>query len=388
MTGQLRIERPAIEVLASIRKAMNAGKAVVHSPDYVTADYSGPCVDPSTVVHEGVGHYSLGADAVPERVPRRILSMKVRCRKCAECLKERRMSWTRRAVREWRQSPRTWFVSLTMRPEEHFKLRLEVDRELELSGRCFDALPEREALAELLKVYGHRMDKFLMRVRKGLRTRGWRSSKVRYLWVPEPHKSGAIHFHMLLHEVAECAPIVKERIETAWGHGFAHARLVKSEEAARYVTKYLGKHHFEGRIRASKKYGQVEDDAETLLAALRFPGVEGGVPPRPYQPSAEAFAEMVAELGIIPGEATEEDGQAIEVEAGDELSPCASGLHIGVSCDCAPVVAGPAQDPFGTERGDAFTAYGVPRRKWALRGWREPGQFPPGRPPKVRAGSG
>lgn len=372
MAGYVRLHRPAADVKATTIAALQAGKGRLHAPDYATAEYSGWCEAALVVDQLGYGHMRLGPDGQTVWEGGRTLSLKVRCRKCEGCRKERRMMWTARAAREWRQSTRTWFVTLTFRPEEHYALQCKVRLEAADQGEDMDAMSPRDRLERYLVAYRDEMDHYLMRLRKGLAGRGWKLTRFRYLWVPEPHKSGAIHIHALLHEVSEDMPLRKERIEQAWGHGFVQAKLVKSEEAARYVTKYLGKHHFEGRIRASLKYGKLEPNAEAMLARGAFPGNVQEAPRRPYAPTDARVrsAELRDELGLVPGE---EEVQ--ELVAGESFDVCPAGLHIGVPCSCN--FAGEDSDPWGTERGDVLTAAGVPRRKYALRGWHEPARRGP-----------
>jgi len=381
----MRIHRPAADVKAATIAALQMGKGVLHAPDYATADYSGWCKAALVVDQAGYGHYRIGSDGKKVREPARTLSMLVRCRKCEGCQKERRMMWTARAAREWRQSTRTWFVTLTLRPEDHYRLQTQVRADGAAEGIDVDALPPKDRLERFLKAYRKKMDDYLMRLRKGLATRGWDTLSFRYLWVPEPHKSGAIHFHMLLHEVSLDMPLPKARIEAAWPHGFIKAKLVKSEEAARYVTKYLGKHHFEGRIRASKMYGKAEQDEAARTQQEAFAGVLQGVPQKPYDDgdAATKWNRLRAELGMIPG-----GDEADELKPGDDLEACPTGLHFGTACNCKlPGVN--SEDPWGTEAESVLTPFGVPDRKWPLRGWKQtnPGRGAPGMPRRRSSGS-
>lgn len=382
MAGVLRIHRPAADVRATTVAALAMGKGVLHAPNYATADYSGWCDRDLVVEQMGYGHKRIGRGGVAAWESARILSTKVRCRKCEGCRKERRCMWTQRAAKEWRQSTRTWFVTLTLRPEDHYKLQTKVRQRVAAAGGNLDAMQPRERLEEMLKDYRREMDLYLMRLRKGLRERGWGLLRFRYLWVPEPHKSGAIHFHMLLHEVSSDMAIRKERIEGSWGRGFVSAKLVKSEDAARYVTKYLGKHHFEGRIRASKHYGEETDRADVQHVDVAS---EVQANRRPPHPLAEAEARQLAQdyldLGMVPGQ-----DEAEELRPGEEIGVCPTGAHFGVTCSCQ-VNASDQADPFGTESGDTLTPEGVPRRKWPLRGWHAPSHTRPSRR-KTAAGEG
>lgn len=365
MAGYMRIERPASDVKASTIAALQSGKGKLLTPTYATVDYSGWCQAALVLDQAGFGHFRMGPKGVPVWESKRTLSMLVRCRKCAGCLKERRMMWTARAVKEWKNSTRTWFVTLTLRPDEHYKLQTGVRIAARKDGVDYDTLEPRDRLSRVLVAYRRVMDLYLMRLRSGASSKGWDVAQFRYLWVPEPHKSGAIHFHMLLHEVSEDMPLVKRRIEGLWDLGFTKVKQVTSEREARYVTKYLGKHHFEGRVRASKKYGKVELEPAEQLRRAAFPGHVQGVPRKPYEgDDAQAeLAEWRFELGRIPGE-PEDD----EVRPGEDLGAYEKRLY---EAGGAPTDLGLPDDPYGTESGDVLNRHGVPDRKWALKGWNE-----------------
>jgi len=361
--------------------AMLAGNGIIPDPSdttYAMADYSGRCEQPIVIDRIGVGHALLDkpvhTDAdTPEAFVYergRTLSMQVRCRKCGACMRERRRMWTERAAREWRQSTRTWFITLTLRPEEHYLLQTRVRVRLQEAGVDFDRMEPRDRLAEVLKDYRHRMSQYVNRLRVGLRLKGWKTVSFRYLWVPEPHKSGAIHFHMLLHEVSEDQQVVAARIKAAWPFGFTTCKLVESENAARYVTKYLGKHHFEGRLNASLHYGERELEPAVQLAAAPFPGHVGGRPDQ-VLPTPEQERQAQLEMGAIPGQPDEDEEDVSEVHEGDDLGVCPTGQHLGVQCNCQ-VTADAGGDPWGTERPEAHDPRGMAKRKWQLRGWHQP----------------
>lgn len=364
MPGNLRIHRPAADVRATTMALLAMGKGEIIAPNYARAKISGWCEAAVIVDHMGYGHTRIGPGAKPVREPARTLSTAVRCRKCDGCRKERRMMWTERAAREWRQSTRTWFVTLTMRPEEHYKLQCRVAARVAEAGGDLNALPAKERFKEVLKDYKDVMRLYVNRLRKGVRAMGWDTLSFRYLWVPEPHKSGAIHFHMLLHEVSLDQPITKARIEGLWRHGFTSAKLVKSADAARYVTKYLGKNHLDGRLNVSTGYGERELEPEELLRMPMMPANPQEVP-APVLPQQHLEAELFAELGPIPGAP-----EPPEVEEGEDLESCPTGLHAGMKCDCHQQLA-QEPDPFGLEQ-TMLTSHGVPKRRWKLRGWHEP----------------
>jgi len=82
---------------------------------------------------------------------------------------------------------------------------------------------------------------------RGVR-RGLGGDPFPYLWVPELHKSGhGFHVHFAVGQF-----IRRGLIESAWGRGFVHIKLIgdlpvgstsreESRIAARYLSKYLGK---------------------------------------------------------------------------------------------------------------------------------------------------
>lgn len=173
------------------------------------------------------------------------VELHTRCRKCANCRRQRALLWRSRAEWETTLAPRTWFGTLTVRPEEHYRAQCAVTAYLEaraiptgeVSGdRLFQLVAQREATEITL---------MLKRLRKA-------GIEFRYLVVTEAHKSGYPHFHMLLHEVRE--PVRYRALEKAWPLGFSKWRLVADLKEARYLSKYLSK-DARSRVRASLAYG-------------------------------------------------------------------------------------------------------------------------------------
>jgi hypothetical protein len=86
---------------------------------------------------------------------------------------------------------------------------------------------------------------------------GKKEGKLRYLMLPERHKSGAWHYHGLIHHEGKVA---YRDIGKAWQDGFWTAKVVQGTglKAARYVTKYATKDLLEEddrkrcRVRASR----------------------------------------------------------------------------------------------------------------------------------------
>lgn len=162
----------------------------------------------------------------------RYLDMWTPCRKCEECLKNRRKYWASRARQEINRSTRTWFGTLTINPHWRFVLSAR-------SGKKDFHHSYREV--------GKEVTKYFKRLRKA-------GHKFRYLLVMEAHKDGYPHVHLFVHEGS--TPIPKRELQSQWKLGFTDFKLVDKidNNAARYVTKYLAK-DARSRIRGSQKYG-------------------------------------------------------------------------------------------------------------------------------------
>lgn len=221
--------------------------------------------DPASSVDyaEGWGH--MGGFKPPKSCSAYI---SVRCRKCDACLNHRRRVWTARAVAEVDQAPRSWFVTLTFKPERRFVLE------------CFGDQLARKRRAERLTDMGT-LDRFTAiskpaarEVTKWLkRLRKVSGAKLRYLLVSEAHADGFPHYHLLIHEVS--GTVTKRQIEQAWQrNGFSHCRLVDrgDSKATYYVCKYLNK-SAQTRVRASLRYGQIHKDV--LSEAIRLTAKAG-----------------------------------------------------------------------------------------------------------------
>lgn len=197
-----------------------------------------------------------------------------RCRKCPACLRQRQREWTARAVSETRSAARTWFGTMTLAPEFHFRAKLAACRHLAKNGLDFEALPDHEQFAERHKVISKEITKFVKRLRKSS------GSPLRYLIVAEAHQSGLPHYHMLLHERDQSKPIPKREVEGQWRIGFSKWRLVppspEEKGPAFYVCKYLAKSS-EARVRASVRYGSVLTNIELVgNPPILKPGGFGG----------------------------------------------------------------------------------------------------------------
>lgn len=218
--------------LAVTKRLIVEGQAFVSKPGVVTRPLSGDCERP------------IGFTEVAGRSARLHVDTDVRCRKCGSCLRWKRRVWSARAAYEIGATPRTWMVSLTATPTEHYKMLC----------RTYDhpgvVAPSRHTTGEeaLWKARADEFGKLVTLWLKRVRARGARLS---YLLVTEAHKSGLPHVHLLVHDLGGTS---YRRLTETWPHGFAHAKLVEGPDAARYVTKYLVKSML-ARVRASQHYG-------------------------------------------------------------------------------------------------------------------------------------
>lgn len=169
-------------------------------------------------------------------------------------MKQRRREWSARIANElkWHAAlgKRTWFVTLTWRPESRFRVLSEARKEARRRGVDYDALPQPKQFVFLAGACGEAVTKYLKRVRRTTEA----TTAFRYVAVVEAHKEAEIwpHFHLLMHETA--AQFTERKLKGEWKEGFFHARLA-DEKAAWYVAKYLSKEAL-CRIRASAKYGK------------------------------------------------------------------------------------------------------------------------------------
>jgi len=167
----------------------------------------------------------------------------VRCRRCPGCLRARQYLWQLRAEAEWLIAPRTVLFTGTFR------------------NQTWDIEVCKDATTKWLKRCRHHLKK--------------RDHSVRYLVIPERHKSGAWHIHSLLHS-EEDVPMTLYR--ECWNEGFTTAS-VGDIRSAGYVTKYVskdltdGNEHIVPRIRASRNptYGAwvMERDADKVKEMMQ-----------------------------------------------------------------------------------------------------------------------
>lgn len=187
------------------------------------------------------------------------LTMFVRCRKCEACLEQRRRLWTARALAEVKHSVRTWFLTWTLSPEFHYEMQCRASCRLLRACADFNSLSSDRQFAERHREIGAELTLYLKRVRKES------GARLRYLIVAEAHASGLPHYHGLIHEI-DNEGVKYRTLCNQWPLGFSMAKLLRTEEAASYVCKYLSK-ACKARVRASLHYGQTELD--DLIIAKR-----------------------------------------------------------------------------------------------------------------------
>ena len=178
------------------------------------------------------------------------LDMEVPCRKCSPCLKRRAAAWAYRASAEIDVAPRTWFGTMTLSPESAFLLDCRASKRLAARGVAFAKLSASEQFRERANEGGAEITKWLKRIRKES------GAKLRYCLVVEAHKSGAPHWHILVHESHPNDVVRHRTLSAQWSLGFSNFKLLDgSRRAAWYVCKYLSKQAM-ARVRASQAYGK------------------------------------------------------------------------------------------------------------------------------------
>lgn len=166
---------------------------------------------------------------------RLFLDLHVKCRRCDVCRRKNSQRYAAKARAEIAEAQRTWMVSLTLTPEQHYRVQCEAGS---------------EDIIERHKVISKEITKAIKRLRKNT------GAKLRYISVCEAHKSGLPHYHMLIHEIEGS---VKYRdLVQMWRWGFVHAKLVPEADAGKaswYVCKYVAK-DARARVRSSIMYGR------------------------------------------------------------------------------------------------------------------------------------
>lgn len=189
------------------------------------------------------------------------VDLEVRCRRCENCLRCRQRCWQARALAEVRQSARTWFGTLTLRPEAYYELLCQAQVQCRARGVDYETLSSDDKFRELNKVIFREITLWQKRVRR------YSGAKLRFLVVAEVHKSGRPHYHLLVHEVEDSVPVRWELLTKQWRHGFVQFKLMHDIQAAAYICKYLGKEAL-ARVRASRFYGKETREAHREVNPL------------------------------------------------------------------------------------------------------------------------
>lgn len=177
------------------------------------------------------------------------INIMAKCRKCPACLRARAAKWAHAAKLEIRLAPRTWFGTLTVRPEIHHHALSQARATSARKGTDFDTLSESEKFRTVAAQHSKELTRWLKRVRKNS------GADMRYLLVTEAHKSGLPHWHILVHQ-RSLTPITYRHLTSTYDRGFVKFNLVDGDEkTAWYCCKYLTKSSL-ARVRASLQYGK------------------------------------------------------------------------------------------------------------------------------------
>lgn len=231
--------------------------------------------------------------ASPSFSPPKVLTayLSVRCRKCTECRQAKSRLWAARAFSELKVHQRTWFCTMTVAPAVRFVMASKVSSRIKESLTHMHATEQNRLLFQELST---EVTKWIKRIRKNS------GARFRYLLAMEPHADGFPHVHALIHQVA--GSVTQRDIRDAWNLGtITEAKLVDESDkrVPWYVCKYISKHS-QTRVRASLRYGQVEDFiadrlSEAITAMQRATGTkranEAGEclsPPLPAKAASEA----------------------------------------------------------------------------------------------------
>lgn len=227
------LRRSRRSVMRNMVHLVASGDAQATGPLRAARPVHGSCLSPIQITEMG------------GRSNRPMLDTYVRCRKCPPCLQAKRALWSARAAQAIALHPRTWLVTLTCTPAEHFRLLNQARLAAIRSGFQPEEWSPSQEFAARWSQLGSEVTKWLKRVRD-------KGARFTYLQVVEAHKSGLPHVHLLMHELDA---LTYRSITETWRLGFCHAKLVEGTDAARYVTKYLVKSAL-ARVRASQQYGQ------------------------------------------------------------------------------------------------------------------------------------
>lgn len=235
-----------------------AAKALAHgatrlSHSRIEWDISGDCSDSFRTENfarpsrSKWGHPTVTVEPRNGEIPLEVVIL-TRCHKCTNCLKTRQREWSWKTEMETRAAHRTWFGTLTLTPDAHYRALLQASAKAGIGGVEFDTLEPRDRFKRIEAEIWPELKLMLMRIRSAY------GHPYRYVVVVEAHKSGLPHYHLLVHEVTANEPLKYSHLDGQWKLGFSKFRLVKSASEARYVCKYLSKSSL-ARVRPSLNYG-------------------------------------------------------------------------------------------------------------------------------------
>lgn len=233
------------QVRALMHLALRSG-GVRESLTSVSWDVSGNCSDPKASAREArpmQGRENPGTGLA--------VYMTVRCRRCDNCRAKRRIVWTQRAKAETQAASRTWFGTLTLRPEDQYRFLTLARAKADARIERYEGLPYWQQFTLRHDAISPELTKYLKRVRAES------DAALRYLLVAEAHKSGAPHYHMLVHESDPLRQVKHRTLSAQWTLGFTKWKLVTDNRTAGYLCKYLSKSNA-ARVRASLGYGRYE----------------------------------------------------------------------------------------------------------------------------------
>lgn len=255
--GRRQARRPADHagLTASVYDALADSKASQREDGRWEVHYAGNCLDPVRIKRNS----ATGGLFVETAV---------RCRKCASCARAKMHYWAklaqghiRHTTGEGPEGERTWFGTLTLRPEAQ-QLALDAAIEDFMRDHSSSAVPDwwsdphcDERFDRVRAVLVGELQRYWKRVRKT-------GVKVSYLVTFERHKSGLPHMHFLCHEQGSAVRAKVLLDKWTLGHGnvallggrSARRKGVKDPKAAAYyVAKYIAKCPM-GRLLASQGY--------------------------------------------------------------------------------------------------------------------------------------
>lgn len=253
------------EVLTLGARALASGGVLVN-PGRIRWDISGDCSDAYVT-----DHYARPSRSQDNRMivvkkgsqAPMTVEIHTRCRRCRNCLEQRRRLWGARSAAETRLWPRTWFGTLTLRPEAHHLMLARARAKLDRQGVDFETLPEDEQFRLREAQSWRELSLYLKRVRAAYKGR------LRHYTVTEKHQTGLPHYHCLIHQCSASEPLTYRVVAQKWDWGFVKFKLVNEASEVGYVSKYLSKSPA-ARVRASRDYGSPlgvanEMKRETLL---------------------------------------------------------------------------------------------------------------------------